>query len=103
MEVLRNMFPNVQVPEPIAFMYPRWTKTEWTHGSYSVWPVGVTLERHQNLRANVGRLWFAGEATSSLDTGSLQGAWFEGQAAGQRVANVLAGKLFGTHSDQMKR
>lgn len=28
LEVLRNMFPDTEVPEPTAFMYPRWGKKE---------------------------------------------------------------------------
>ena len=44
-----------------------------TFGSYSNWPVGMTLEKHQNLRANVNRLYFAGEATSAQYYGFLQG------------------------------
>jgi polyamine oxidase len=51
MAVLRQMFPNITVPDPIAFMYPRWTQTNWTYGSYSNWPAGTTLEMHKNLRA----------------------------------------------------
>ncbi|OCL00547.1 amine oxidase [Cenococcum geophilum 1.58] len=89
MAVLREMFPNIDVPEPIAFMYPRWSLTPWTYGSYSNWPVGTTLEMHQNLRANVERLFFAGEATSAEYFGFLHGAWFEGREAGERVAGML--------------
>lgn len=89
--VLRTMFPDVDVPEPTAFMYPRWSTQEWTFGSYSNWPVGMTLEKHQNLRANVGNLWFAGEHTSAQLFGFLHGAWFEGQEAGERVAAMLRG------------
>jgi polyamine oxidase len=73
MEVLRTMFPGTNVPDPIAFMYPRWTKVPWAFGSYSNWPPSTSLEMHQNLRANVGRLWFAGEATSAEYYGFLQG------------------------------
>ncbi|KAK8166312.1 hypothetical protein IWX90DRAFT_465878 [Phyllosticta citrichinensis] len=87
--VLRKMFPDVDVPEPLAFMYPRWSLEPWTHGSYSNWPVGVTLEMHQNLRANVGRLWFAGEANSAEYYGFLHGAWFEGRDVGERVAGLV--------------
>ena len=89
MAVLREMFPDIDVPEPIAFMYPRWSLTPWTYGSYSNWPVGTTLEMHQNLRANVERLFFAGEATSAEYFGFLHGAWFEGREAGERVAGML--------------
>ena len=71
LEVLRKMFPDVDVPEPIDFMYPRWSLEPWVHGSYSNCPVGVTLEMHQNLRANIDRLWFASEANSAEYYGFL--------------------------------
>lgn len=91
LEVLRRMFPDAHVPEPTDFMYPRWTTEPWAHGSYSNWPVGMTLEKHQNLRANVGALWFAGEHTSAQYYGFLQGSWFEGQERGVRIAALLKG------------
>ncbi|ROV97384.1 hypothetical protein VMCG_06919 [Cytospora schulzeri] len=91
LEVLRKMFPDVDIPEPIAFMYPRWTTEAWTHGSYSNWPVGMTLEKHQDLRANVGALWFSGEHNSAQYYGFLHGAWFEGREVGERVAALLKG------------
>ena len=50
---------------------------------------------HQNLRANVGRLWFAGEATSAEYFGFLHGAYFEGQAAGASIAQCLKGNCKG--------
>lgn len=92
LEVLRQMFPNASVPEPLAFHYPRWTKTPWAYGSYSNWPIGTSLEMHQNLRANVHRLWFAGEATSAAYYGFLHGAWFEGMEAGTQIAALLKGQ-----------
>lgn len=89
LEVLQQMFPDVRVPEPVAFLFPYWTETPWSYGSYSNWPASTSLEMHQNLRANVNRLWFAGEATSAQYFGFLQGAWFSGQEMGQRIAGVL--------------
>ncbi|USW54238.1 Putative flavin amine oxidase, FAD/NAD(P)-binding domain superfamily [Septoria linicola] len=62
MHVLQSMFPNVTIPEPTAFYYPRWTLTPNFRGSYSYWPPQVTLKSHQNLRGNVGRLLFCGGA-----------------------------------------
>ncbi len=91
LEVLRKMFGAENVPEPVAFMYPRWSLEPWAYGSYSNWPVGTTLEMHQNLRANVGRLYFAGEATSSQYFGFLHGAWFEGQTVGNTIAALIEG------------
>jgi polyamine oxidase len=72
MAVLRSMFGN-DIPDPIDFMYPRWTQEPWSHGSYSNWPPGLSVETHQNLRANLDRLYFAGEATSSEYFAFLQG------------------------------
>ncbi|KAI1114616.1 amine oxidase [Nemania sp. NC0429] len=91
LDVLRAMFPDKDIPEPVAFMYPRWSTEPWAFGSYSNWPVGMTLEKHQNLRANVGRLWFAGEGTSAQYYGFLQGAWYEGRDVAQRIAGLLKG------------
>jgi polyamine oxidase len=98
MAVLRQMFPDIDVPEPIAFTYPRWSQTPWTYGSYSNWPAGTTLEMHQNLRANVDRLYFAGEATSAEYFGFLHGAWFEGQEAGLRIAGEITKNCLNTES-----
>ncbi|KAL5357436.1 hypothetical protein BJX96DRAFT_181843 [Aspergillus floccosus] len=91
MAVLRQMFPGTTIPEPTAFFYPRWNKAEWAYGSYSNWPLGTSLEMHQNLRANTSRLWFAGEATSSQYFGFLHGAWFEGREAGAQIAGLIQG------------
>ncbi|KAL3455372.1 hypothetical protein BJX64DRAFT_71715 [Aspergillus heterothallicus] len=89
MAVLRQMFPDRTIRDPVAFTYPRWTSEPWALGSYSNWPAGTTLEMHQNLRANVGRLWFAGEATSAQYFGFLHGALFEGREVGASVAALL--------------
>ena len=89
--VLREMFGKDNVPEPTAFMYHRWSKEPWSYGSYSNWPAGMTLEGHQNLRANTGRVWYAGEATSTKYYGYLQGAYFEGKEAGESVAACIPG------------
>jgi polyamine oxidase len=85
------MFPNATIPEPTAFMYPRWSTTPWAYGSFSNWPPGFSLEGHQNLRANVGRLFFAGEATSAEFYGYLHGAYFEGKNVGGLIAACVGG------------
>lgn len=91
LEVLRKMYGPENVPLPTAFLYPRWSLEPWTFGSYSNWPIGTTMEQHQNLRANLGRLYFAGEATSTQYFGFLHGAYYEGQAAGMAVAECVNG------------
>ncbi|KAH7310501.1 hypothetical protein B0I35DRAFT_396766 [Stachybotrys elegans] len=97
MAVLRNMFPDITIPDPVAFKYPRWSTTPWAYGSFSCWPASTTLEMHQNLRANVDRLWFAGEHASLLATyfGYMQGAYYEGREIGGRIASLIKGNCIG--------
>ena len=64
MSVVRSMFPNITVPEPTDFFFPRWHSNPLFRGSYSNWPPSFYIKHLDNLRANVGRLYFAGEATS---------------------------------------
>ena len=64
MGVVRSMFPNITVPEPTDFFFPRWKSNPLFRGSYSNWPPSFFSQHLDNLRANVGRLYFAGEATS---------------------------------------
>lgn len=91
MAVLRNMYGQ-KIPDPTAIMYPKWSLEPWTFGSYSNWPQGTTLEQHQNLRANLNRLYFAGEATHPEYYGFLQAAYYEGQSVAQAIANCLNGQ-----------
>ncbi|KIY46146.1 amine oxidase [Fistulina hepatica ATCC 64428] len=95
MEVLRSMFPEVDVPDPEDFMFPRWHTNPLFRGSYSNWPPSFYSQHHDNLRANLGRLWFAGEATSAAYFGYLHGAYYEGQAVADRVMECI---INGGHS-----
>ncbi|KAI0334153.1 amine oxidase [Cubamyces sp. BRFM 1775] len=90
--VLRAMYPNVTIPEPLAFLFPRWHTDPLFRGSYSNWPPSFFSEHHENLRANVGeRLWFAGEATSQKYFGFLHGAYFEGLDMATLLAKCIQG------------
>ncbi|KAK4496073.1 hypothetical protein PRZ48_012052 [Zasmidium cellare] len=87
LDVLRRMFGDGNVTEPLDFMYPRWGMEPWAYGSYSYWPVGFTAQQHENLRANVGRLWFAGEALASRHQQStVHGAWLTACFQKQRIS-----------------
>jgi polyamine oxidase len=90
MSVLKSMFGD-DIPDPIDFMYPRWSTEPWAYGSYSNWPPGYSIEMHQNLRANLGHLYFAGEALSAEYFGFLQGAYYEGQFVGNKLAECVNG------------
>ncbi|KAF5976390.1 hypothetical protein FBULB1_6949 [Fusarium bulbicola] len=91
-EVLQSMYPDKKVHKPTAFSYPRWSTEPWAYGSYSNWPVGMTLEKHQNLRSNVERLWFAGEANSAEFFGFVHGGYTEGREIGHRIGRIINGE-----------
>ncbi|TDL27142.1 amine oxidase [Rickenella mellea] len=86
LSVLALMFPNVSIPQPTDFFFPRWHTDPLFRGSYSNWPASFATAHQSNLRATVSdRLWFAGEATSFKYYGFLHGAYFEGM----NVTNLL--------------
>lgn len=88
LQVLQKMFPTKVVPEPVAFLYPRWTKKPWARGSYSSSPIGFNQGMLDALRANCGRLWFAGEALSD-HRGTVHGAWLHGMHTGREMGTRL--------------
>lgn len=92
LDVLQQMFPDVSIPQPLDFVYHRWGMTPWSYGSYSNWATGYSLEQQTNFRANLDRLWFAGEATSSEFFGYLHGAFYEGKIAGEEVSACVKGR-----------
>ena len=71
MGVLQAMFPSVAIPEPTAFLFPRWFSDPLYRGSYSTWPASFVPQHLINLGASLGNLWFAGEATSERYFGML--------------------------------
>ncbi|KAF7192187.1 Polyamine oxidase 1 [Pseudocercospora fuligena] len=96
MVVLKEMFPNITIPEPTAILYPRWSQEPWARGSYSYWPPSTSLQMHQNLRANVGRMFYAGEHISGQFYGFLHGSWYSGREMGERVAGLHGKKCLGS-------
>ncbi|KAG6876083.1 hypothetical protein C0993_005635 [Termitomyces sp. T159_Od127] len=64
MSVLRAMYPNITIPEPLAFKFHRWFNDPLYRGSYSNWPASFVKQQHDDIRVNLERLYFAGEATS---------------------------------------
>ncbi|KAI9733149.1 MAG: hypothetical protein M1834_003696, partial [Cirrosporium novae-zelandiae] len=98
MEVLRNMYGK-NISDPVDFYVPRWTQVPWAFGSFSNWPPSTSLATHQNFRANIGRLFFAGEATSQEFFGYLHGAWFEGHNTGQLIGSCIRGTTNCTNAE----
>lgn len=64
----------------------------FTQGAYSDQVVGTTSQDYRNIGERLGRLYFAGEATSKDWTGYMQGAYLSGKEKGQMIADDLIEK-----------
>ncbi|KAI9321837.1 hypothetical protein BX666DRAFT_1034306 [Dichotomocladium elegans] len=104
MKVLKRMFPHKHVPYPSAILVPRWHSNPLFRGSYSNWPIGMSVQHHQNIRAPLiggelnnstdrknPTLWFAGEAMSAEYYGFLHGAWIEGASTADKILKCMDG------------
>jgi len=78
-----------RVPELLAMIRTSWSADPWARGSYSYLPVGATPALRAALAQPInGRLFFAGEATSSDAPATVHGALASGQRAAQEVLDV---------------
>lgn len=50
MEVLRNMFPDQDVPDATDILVPRWWSNRFYKGTFSNWPIGVNRYEYDQLR-----------------------------------------------------
>ncbi|XP_052150609.1 LOW QUALITY PROTEIN: polyamine oxidase 1-like [Oryza glaberrima] len=78
MEVLRNMFPDQDVPDATDILVPRWWSNRFYKGTFSNWPIGVNRYEYDQLRAPVERVYFTGEHTSEYYNGYVHGGYLAG-------------------------
>jgi monoamine oxidase len=67
-----------------------WRHDPWSRGSWAVVPPGRFHVRDILKTAVAGRIWFAGEALSRAQWGTVGGAWEEGVRAAEEIASALA-------------
>lgn len=79
----------LHLPFFAAISYHRWSKDAFTQGAYSEPVVGTTSQDLKNIGERLGRLYFAGEATSEEWIGYMQGAYLSGKENGQMIADDL--------------
>lgn len=87
MDVLKKYFGN-SVKEPVSTVITRWGQDEFSRGSYSVVHPGATAKQFDALGEPVGRLFFAGEATSMKHQGTVHGAYLSGLRAAKQIKNL---------------
>jgi monoamine oxidase len=73
------------VPEPDGFLMSRHGQDPLERGAYSCVPVGGSLVDYDILRGPNGRIYFAGEHTSSMYPGELFGAYLSGTGAARAI------------------
>ena len=81
--------PTGIVPAPRAFARSSWGTDSFARGSMSYMAVGSTLEHREALGVSIAdRVFFAGEATSVDNPGTVYGAQRSGSRAAGQVADV---------------
>ena len=75
---LQKVYPSLTIRIPDGYKISRFSKNPLFYGAWSNWPPGFTKDSHDALKAPVGRIYFAGEHTSMLHYGFLQGAYYSG-------------------------
>lgn len=79
------------IPNPTDIVVPKWKENKFFRGSYSLYHANVTHLDFVALRANVGPLFFAGEATHEIYQGYIHGAFYEGKNRAYDVIQALRG------------
>ncbi|GBG27315.1 Lysine-specific histone demethylase 1A [Hondaea fermentalgiana] len=94
MASLQRMYPRVAVPPPTDFIVTRWRSDPLARGSYSFIKRGATPDRIADLAAPLpgGKVFFAGEATSSKHIATAHGAYLSGLRAGKDITEAFTGK-----------
>ncbi|XP_028392199.1 polyamine oxidase 7-like [Dendronephthya gigantea] len=75
MKSLREMYPNVNIPEPLEMTVGSFSQNPYIRGSFSNAAVGVTSADFNNLQGRLGNLFFSGEATSENYWGYSQAGY----------------------------
>ncbi|KAF5457575.1 hypothetical protein F2P56_021667 [Juglans regia] len=91
MSQLKKMFPDAT--EPVQYLVSRWGTDLNSLGCYSYDLVGKSEDVYERLRAPMGNLFFAGEAVSVENQGSVHGAYSAGVMAAENCQMHLLNKL----------
>src|SRR4051794_21003183 len=90
-KVLRSIFGDDNVPEPISCLVTRWSRDPFALGSYTYVKVGGDPSDITELSEPIGdgRVRFAGEATSPHYLASCHGAYLSGIREARRLLDKL--------------
>uniref|UniRef100_A0A6Q2Z2H6 [histone-H3]-N(6),N(6)-dimethyl-L-lysine(4) FAD-dependent demethylase n=1 Tax=Esox lucius TaxID=8010 RepID=A0A6Q2Z2H6_ESOLU len=87
MKVLRELFKEQEVPEPVKYFVTRWSRDVWSQMSYSFVKTGGSGEAYDMIAEDVqGKVFFAGEATNRHFPQTVTGAYLSGVREASKIA-----------------
>ncbi|KAI4336814.1 hypothetical protein L6164_015294 [Bauhinia variegata] len=88
--VLRKLFGENSVPDPVAYVVSDWGRDPFSYGAYSYVAVGASGEDYDILGRPVDNcLFFAGEATCKEHPDTVGGAMMSGLREAVRIIDIL--------------
>lgn len=88
--VLRKLFGETEVPEPVASVVTDWGRDPFSYGAYSYVAVGASGEDYDILGRPVENcLFFAGEATCKEHPDTVGGAMMSGLREAVRIIDIF--------------
>ncbi|XP_074575155.1 lysine-specific histone demethylase 1 homolog 3-like [Curcuma longa] len=88
--VLRKLFGEAAVPDPVASVVTNWGMDPFSRGAYSYVAVGASGEDYDTLGRPVANcLFFAGEATCKEHPDTVGGAMMSGLREAVRIMDIL--------------
>ncbi|XP_076850208.1 lysine-specific histone demethylase 2 [Brachyhypopomus gauderio] len=87
MRVLRELFKEQEVPDPIKYFVTHWNKDMWSQMSYSFVKTGGSGEAYDIIAEDVqGKVFFAGEATNRHFPQTVTGSYLSGVREASKMA-----------------
>ncbi|KAK8472951.1 hypothetical protein PHAVU_001G009300 [Phaseolus vulgaris] len=91
LKVLRKLFGQDSVPDPVAYVVTDWGRDPFSYGAYSYVKVGASGEDYDILGRPVDNcLFFAGEATCKEHPDTVGGAMMSGLRESVRIIDILS-------------
>ncbi|XP_004499223.1 lysine-specific histone demethylase 1 homolog 3 isoform X2 [Cicer arietinum] len=90
LKVLRKLFGEASVPDPVAYVVTDWGRDPYSFGAYSYVAVGASGEDYDIIGRPVDNcLFFAGEATCKEHPDTVGGAMMSGLREAVRMIDIL--------------
>ncbi|XP_063155016.1 lysine-specific histone demethylase 2 isoform X1 [Candoia aspera] len=87
MTVLRELFKEQEVPDPVKYFITRWNKDPWIQMAYSFVKTGGSGEAYDILAEDIqGKIFFAGEATNRHFPQTVTGAYLSGVREASKIS-----------------